>query len=158
MLVKTGKMLVRDRGQVSVLPIFLRLRAKRGFSAGHWPVPCTGMERRGWHTQVTEIIQPLNKEEDMMKEAYAQSIECEEPCEGRLWRTVLWEGEGETPSLYSTLSRSFLSAVDTMSCSADSNVSLMGSNGCADQLTNWDGSKKQGMAAPEKKKGGGVSR
>ena len=31
----------------------------------------------------------LNKEEDMMKEAYAQSIECEEPCEGRLSRTVL---------------------------------------------------------------------
>ena len=46
----------------------------------------------------------------MMKEAkpfvidyvYAQSVECEEPCEGRLSRTVLWEGEGETPSLYST--------------------------------------------------------
>ena len=42
-------------------------------------------------------IQLLNKEEDMMKEAkpfvqgyvYAQSIECEEPCEGRLSRTVL---------------------------------------------------------------------
>ena len=48
------------------------------------------------------IIQLLNKEEDMMKEAYAPSIECEEPCEGRLSRTVLWEGEGETPSLYST--------------------------------------------------------
>ena len=89
---------------------------------------------------------------------YAQRVECEEPCEGRLSRTVLWEGEGETPSLYSTLYRSFLSAVDTMSCSADSYVSLMGSNGCADQLTNWDGSKKQGMAAPEKKKGGGMSR
>ena len=64
------------------------------------------MERRGWHTQATVIIQLLNKEEDMMKEAYAQSIECEEPCEGRLSRTVLWEGEGETPSLYSTLSLS----------------------------------------------------
>ena len=36
------------------------------------------------------LIEPtLNKEEDMMKEAYAQSIECEEPCEGRLSRTVL---------------------------------------------------------------------
>ena len=33
--------------------------------------------------------QLLNKEEDMMKEAYVQSIECEEPCEGRLSRTVL---------------------------------------------------------------------
>ena len=31
-----------------------------------------------------------------------ESIECEEPCEGRLSRMVLWEGEGETPSLYST--------------------------------------------------------
>ena len=28
---------------VSVLPIFLRLRARRGFSAGHWPVPCTAL-------------------------------------------------------------------------------------------------------------------
>ena len=72
------------------------------------------MELRGWHTQATGIIQLLNKEEDMMKEAkpfvivrpqgyvYAQSVECEEPCEGRLSRTVLWEGEGETSSLYST--------------------------------------------------------
>ena len=25
-------------------------------------------------------IQLLNKEEDMMKEAYGQSIECEDPC------------------------------------------------------------------------------
>ena len=33
---------------------------------------------------------------------YAQRVECEEPCEGRLSRTVLCEGEGETPSLYST--------------------------------------------------------
>lgn len=52
----------------------------------------------------------------------------------------------------------FLSAVDKMSCSAENYVSLMGSNGCADQLTNWDGSKKPGLAAPEKKKGGGMSR
>ena len=66
------------------------------------------MERRGWHTQATGITHLLNKEEDMMKEAYAQSIECEEPCEGRLSRTVLWEGEGETPSLYSTHDPTFL--------------------------------------------------
>ena len=52
----------------------------------------------------------------------------------------------------------FLSAVDKMSCSAENYVSLMGSNGCADQLTNWDGSKKPGLAVPEKKKGGGMSR
>ena len=35
---------------------------------------------------------------------------------------------------------------------------LLPCNGCADQFTNWDGSKKLGMAAPEKKKGGGMSR
>lgn len=52
----------------------------------------------------------------------------------------------------------FLSFVDKMSSSVESYVSLMGSNGCADQLTNWDGSKKPGLAAPEKKKGGGMSR
>ena len=44
---------------------------------------------------------------DMMKEAYAQSIECEEPCEGRLPRPPPRPGEGETPSLYSTLYRRF---------------------------------------------------
>ena len=48
----------------------------------------------------------------------------------------------------------FLSFVDYMSCSAESYVSLGGSNGCADQLTNWDGTKKRGLGAPEKKKGG----
>ena len=46
------------------------------------------IERRGRHPKATEIIQLLHKEEDMMKEAYAQSIECEEPCEGILSRTV----------------------------------------------------------------------
>lgn len=41
-----------------------------------------------------------------------------------------------------------------MSGSAENNVSLSGSNGSADQLTNWDGTKKLGLAAPEKKKDG----
>ena len=36
----------------------------------------------------------------------------------------------------------FLSFIDYMSCSADTYVSLGGSNGCADQLTNWDGTQK----------------
>ena len=36
----------------------------------------------------------------------------------------------------------FLAFVDYMSCSADTYVSLGGSNGCADQLTNWDGTQK----------------
>ena len=60
-------------------------------------------------------------------------------------------------------------AVEKMSCSVESYVSLSGSNGYADplgpqgrfackELTNWDGSKKLGLAAPEKKKGGGMSR
>jgi hypothetical protein len=39
----------------------------------------------------------------------------------------------------------FLAFVDHMSCSADTYVSLGGSNGCADQLTNWDGTQKAGL-------------
>ncbi len=46
----------------------------------------------------------------------------------------------------------FLSFVDHMSCSADTYVSLGGSNGCADQLTNWDGTQKMGLGAMHKKK------
>lgn len=47
----------------------------------------------------------------------------------------------------------FLSFVDNMACSAENYSCLGGSNGCADQLTNWDGTKKPGLASPEKKKG-----
>ena len=47
----------------------------------------------------------------------------------------------------------FLSFVDHMSCSADTYVSLGGTNGCADQLTNWDGTKKIGLGAPTRRKG-----
>lgn len=39
----------------------------------------------------------------------------------------------------------FLIFVDHMSCSADTYVSLGGSNGCADQLTNWNGTQKAGL-------------
>ena len=39
----------------------------------------------------------------------------------------------------------FLTFVDHMSCSADTYVSLGGSIGCADQLTNWDGTQKAGL-------------
>ena len=46
----------------------------------------------------------------------------------------------------------FLSFVDHMSCSADTYVSLGGSNGCADQLLNWDGTQKVGLGAMPKKK------
>ena len=48
----------------------------------------------------------------------------------------------------------FLAFVDHMSCSADTYVSLGGSNGCADQLTNWDGTPKVGLGIfyKEKKK------
>ena len=48
--------------------------------------------------------------------------------------------------------QNFLSFIDYMSCSADRYVSLGGSNGCADQLTNWDGTQKLGLGAPQKKK------
>ena len=48
----------------------------------------------------------------------------------------------------------FLAFVDHMSCRADTYVSLGGSNGCADQLTNWDGTQKVGLGIfyNEKKK------
>ena len=38
-----------------------------------------------------------------------------------------------------------------MSCSADTYVSLGGSNGCADQITNWDGTQKVGVRSITKK-------
>ena len=47
----------------------------------------------------------------------------------------------------------FISFVDYMSCSAETYTALGGSNGCADQLTNWDGTKKVGLGSPTKKKG-----
>ena len=39
-----------------------------------------------------------------------------------------------------------------MSSSADTYVSLGGSNGCADQLTNWDGTQIAGLGAFKEKK------
>ena len=46
----------------------------------------------------------------------------------------------------------FLTFVDHMSCSADTYVSLGGSNGCADQLTNWDGTQKAGLGTVTRRK------
>ena len=51
----------------------------------------------------------------------------------------------------------FLTFVDHMSCNADTYVSLGGSNGCADQLTNWDGTQKVGLGAVLRKKPRGFS-
>lgn len=51
----------------------------------------------------------------------------------------------------------FCAFVDHMSCSAQTYVSLGGSNGCADQLTNWDGTQKRGLGAAVKKNGKGQS-
>ena len=53
--------------------------------------------------------------------------------------------------------QNFLSFIDHMSCSADTYVSLGGSNGCADQLTNWDGTQKLGLGTSPKKKPQGLS-
>ena len=50
------------------------------------------------------------------------------------------------------LCQNFLAFVDHMSCSAETYVSVGGSNGCADQLTNWDGTQKNGLGAPTKRK------
>ena len=52
----------------------------------------------------------------------------------------------------------FLAFVDHMSCSADTYVSLGGSNGCADQLTNWDGTQKVGLGSVLQKKEKGLGR
>ena len=52
----------------------------------------------------------------------------------------------------------FLAFVDHMLCSADTYVSLGGSNGCADQLTNWDGTQKLGLGSSPKKKSQDLSR
>ena len=52
----------------------------------------------------------------------------------------------------------FLAFVDYMSCSADTYVSLGGSNGCADQLTNWDGIQKIGLGSIPQKKEKGMRR
>ena len=46
----------------------------------------------------------------------------------------------------------FISFIDYMSCSSKNNVATGGSNGCADQLTNWNGTKKIGLGALPKKK------
>ena len=54
--------------------------------------------------------------------------------------------------------QNFLSFIDHMSCSADTYVSLGGSNGCADQLTNWDGTQKVGLGSVPQKKGKGLGR
>ena len=50
------------------------------------------------------------------------------------------------------LCQNLLAFVDHMSCSADTYVSLSGSNGCADQLTNWDGTQKVSLGTPAKRK------
>ena len=47
----------------------------------------------------------------------------------------------------------FISFVDYMSCNAETYTSLGGSNGYADQLTNWDGTKKLGLGSQTNKKG-----
>ena len=46
----------------------------------------------------------------------------------------------------------FHAFVGHMSCSADTYVSLGASNGCADQLTNWDGIQKLGLKKTTKRK------
>ena len=48
----------------------------------------------------------------------------------------------------------FICFIDYMSCSSKNNVTTGGSNGCADQLTNWDGTQKIGLGALPKKKRG----
>ena len=59
----------------------------------------------------------------------------------------------ESNNIYdSHVINNFISFIDYMSCSAETNVTTGGSNGCADQLTNWDGTQKIGLGALPKKK------
>ena len=61
----------------------------------------------------------------------------------------------ENDNMYdSHVINNFISFIDYMSCSAKTNVTTGGSNGCADQLTNWDGMQKIGLGALPKKKRG----
>lgn len=65
------------------------------------------------------------------------------------WTHLFAERDGTyNPSII----ENFISFVDYMLC-GETYESLGGSNGCADQLTNWDGTKKLGLRAPTKKKG-----
>ena len=52
----------------------------------------------------------------------------------------------------SSIIDNFITFVDYMSCNAETYTSLDSSNGCADQLTNWDGTKKLGLGSQTKKK------
>ena len=54
--------------------------------------------------------------------------------------------------------KNFVTLVDHLSCCGNTYVSAGGSNGAADQLTNWDGTQKIGLGAvPKKKSGNGMS-
>lgn len=48
----------------------------------------------------------------------------------------------------------FASFINYMSCSSQTNITTGGSNGCADQLTNWDETQKIELGALPKKKRG----
>ena len=63
-------------------------------------------------------------------------------------KNVSHHGQSALPPMESFIPppcKNFLAFVDHMSCSVDTYVSLGGSNGCADQLTNWDGTQKIGL-------------
>ena len=80
---------------------------------------------------------------------------------GNYWRECVahWTKLFATDEVVYTepIIQNFLSFIDHISCSADTYVSLGGSNGCADQLTNWDGTQKLGLGASPKKKSQGLS-
>ena len=59
----------------------------------------------------------------------------------------------ENDNMYdSHVINNFISFIDYMSCSSKTNVTTVGSNGCVDQLTNWNGTKKIGLGVLPKKK------
>ena len=68
----------------------------------------------------------------------------------RSWTNLFTAREVDFPE---SIVDNFCAFVDHMSCSTETYVSFGGSNGCADQLTNWDGTQKHGLGTPAKKKG-----
>lgn len=66
----------------------------------------------------------------------------------RSWTNLFTAREVDFPE---SVIGNFCTFVDHMSCSAETYVSLGGSNGCADQLTNWDSTQKKVWAHQRKK-------
>ena len=96
------------------------------------------------HKKVT-TTQIYAKIVDVKKNAAADAIPI--PKKSKSHPLELCRKMTEISACHGTRTRTF-----PMNCSAETYTSLVGSNGCADQLTNWDGTKKLGLESVTKKK------